>query len=92
MRRFLLNLTGLLLVVLSLPALSLTVVAADYSAAPEGTLLAQAPQGAQGNQRHPGDYCCLHCRWNEKPCGRGCVPAHQKFCMAKTTCACAGKP
>ena len=55
----------------------------------------QAPPGypmPPSSQRHPGDYCCVHCRWNEKPCGNGCIPASQKICTAKTTCACSGKP
>ena len=98
MRRFLLRLAGVLLLALSLPVLNLAVAAADYSAAPEGTLLAQSPPttpgmpGGPDTLRHPGDYCCIHCRWNEKPCGRGCMPASQKLCFAKTTCACSGKP
>jgi Ni/Co efflux regulator RcnB len=46
-------------------------------------------------QRHPGDYCCRHCRANELPCGNSCLPPGGKkssFCEAKVTCACSGKP
>ena len=49
--------------------------------------------------RQPGDYCCVHCRWNETPCGNTCMAKNAKgadgkpmFCMAKQTCACPGKP
>lgn len=66
-------------------------------------LLAQAQgQGqSQGGSRkvepeprHPGDYCCVHCRHNEIPCGRECLPKGGKnqFCTEKRTCACPGKP
>ena len=45
-------------------------------------------------QRHPGDYCCRHCRATELPCGNSCLPPGGKkpFCDAKVTCACSGKP
>ena len=45
-------------------------------------------------QRHPGDYCCRHCRANELPCGNSCLPpgGNKTICEAKVTCACSGKP
>ncbi len=108
MKTAFLRLLGVLLLALCLPA-----IAADYTIAPEGTLLAQAPPkmlpgggsmksmpppgsqtdpGSAVKGRHPGDYCCVHCRANEKPCGAGCIPATEKMCMYKQTCACSGKP
>jgi hypothetical protein len=52
--------------------------------------------GAQGQSepRHPGDYCCVHCRHNEIPCGNTCLAKGGKetFCTEKRTCACPGKP
>jgi hypothetical protein len=46
-------------------------------------------------KRHPGDYCCVHCRPTEIACGDTCsIPKRgEKFvCLAKRTCACPGKP
>jgi hypothetical protein len=49
--------------------------------------------------RAPGDYCCVHCRWNETPCGSTCLSKTAKgpngkplVCMATRGCACPGKP
>jgi hypothetical protein len=49
--------------------------------------------------RAPGDYCCVHCRWNETPCGNTCISKTEKgldgkpkLCLASQTCACPGKP
>jgi hypothetical protein len=43
--------------------------------------------------RHPGDYCCKHCRFNETPCGNGCMAkSGNATCTAKSTCSCPGKP
>jgi hypothetical protein len=98
-----LRVLALLFALFGLPAL-----AADYTPwpdaeAPAGTVqLAQQSQqpgpGAQPPgqpQRHPGDYCCRHCRWNEVACGDKCLPksgSKPPLCAAKTTCACPGKP
>ena len=73
--------------------LSLPVLAADGH-----ELLAQQKQQQSGSQgsssqptRHPGDYCCRHCRAEETPCGTGCL-AKGKACSEKRTCACSAKP
>jgi hypothetical protein len=42
--------------------------------------------------RHPGDFCCRHCRAGELPCGNGCLPKGSQVCLAKATCSCSGKP
>jgi hypothetical protein len=66
-----------------------------------GQVLAQQTQqkssgsGSQSTQtpRHPGDYCTSHCRYNEVPCGRGCMSSTSTAkCTAKVTTTCAGKP
>jgi hypothetical protein len=76
----------------------------DADAEPAGIeLLAQAtpqgqPQGqSQGDQnkvqRYPGDFCTRHCRYNEIPCGDGCMASSGSAkCTAKRTTTCAGKP
>ena len=107
MKTAFLRLLGVLLLALCLPA-----IAADYTVAPDGTLLAQVPPkmmpgggamkppppsgpqtdpGSAVKERHPGDYCCVHCRAKEKPCGAGCI-GEKEMCMYKQTCACSGKP
>ena len=53
------------------------------------------PSKPTKEQRHPGDYCCVHCRYNEIAFGDAClVPKKgEKFvCQAKKNCACPGKP
>lgn len=53
----------------------------------------QGGSNAQPEQRHPGDYCCVHCRHDEIPCGRQCLSKKSKeVCTEKRTCACPGKP
>ncbi|CAN5853847.1 hypothetical protein BH11PSE3_BH11PSE3_23010 [soil metagenome] len=44
-------------------------------------------------KRHPGDYCCRHCRPNEVACGGECIPAmkngKKNLCSkGGTGCAC----
>ncbi len=52
-----------------------------------------APDAQTGSgNRHPGDYCTRHCRANEIPCGRGCIPAKGGACQEKVTTTCSGKP
>jgi hypothetical protein len=58
----------------------------------------QDPSKPVTPKRHPGDYCCVHCRYDEMPCGGECIPAKKdgkkNICTAKTGdgCACPGKP
>ena len=89
--------------------ISLPLLAADYtpwSDSQEGTavgeLLAQAPPYEDPSkprkpQRHPGDYCCRHCRANEVTCGGECIPAmkngKKNLCMkGGAGCACGNAP
>jgi hypothetical protein len=58
----------------------------------------QDPSKPVTPKRHPGDYCCVHCRYNEVPCAGECLPpmkeGKKSVCTAKTGdgCACRGKP
>lgn len=56
----------------------------------------QDPSKPRPAARHPGDYCCRHCRSNELPCGSSCLPAltsgKKTICKAPAGCACTGGP
>lgn len=70
-----------------------TVVAAPVLA--QQTQQRSSGSSSQSTQapRHPGDYCTRHCRFNETPCGGGCIgPGSKDKCQAKVTTTCPGKP
>jgi hypothetical protein len=80
----------LLLVLVGMP-----VVASGQVLAQQAPQKSSGSSGAQPTQtpRHPGDYCTSHCRFNEIPCGSGCMSASSGAkCKAKRTTTCAGKP
>lgn len=82
----------LLIALLSLPAQSGAIPAADYSPWPGE----ERPFTLQAQAAHPGRYCCVHCRPNEVPCNGKCVAPQSSgkkaFCKAPPGCACPGKP
>lgn len=68
---------------------------AQASGQGQGQGQGQSGSGTQSTpgSRYPGDYCCVHCRHNEIPCGNKCLAKDAKaMCTEKRTCACPGKP
>jgi hypothetical protein len=77
---------------LALPAPAQVVPPPPWSPPQSAGNLQPTPSQVGPGQRHPGEYCTRHCRANETPCGRGCLPANGKICPAKVTTTCRGKP
>ena len=76
-------------VLLTMPVLATGQVLAQQTQPKSSSSGSQSPQ----TPRHPGDYCTSHCRYDEVPCGRGCISSTStKKCAEKVTTTCAGKP